>query len=100
MFKLLRVVSLSLALAACATTKTGVKDPQTLAAHVGVEPRYVELALYTAQGAFSGGLQTPPQREAAARAGVDQASIQALIDGNPLAAEQKKSLVAGLEDLL
>lgn len=112
MLKLVRVFSMSLAvgLAACASTAAtgqGVATPvadgavaSSLASKLGVDEKYVSLALYTAKESFRGAIQTPVQRVAAAKSGVDQASVQAQADGKPLATEQKQGLFEGVRDAL
>jgi hypothetical protein len=90
----------------CATASTAMNDPTVsgavsagagaLASKVGVDAKYVDMALSAAKSALGSGATTTQ----AAQQGVDKAAAQAQADGKPMSDTQKSSLVTGLADLL
>jgi len=113
--KVMRVLFLAVALSAtaCATSGTGgtATTPSSgehpavaaIAGKLGVDPKYVRIALSAAQGALNGGggqAAAPEVRDAAAKHGVDQAAAAAQTDGKPLSDDQKSGLLDSVKGLL
>jgi hypothetical protein len=70
------------------------------AAQLGVNEKYVTMAVDAAQSAFGTGPKTADDKATAAQAGVDKAAAQAQTDGTPLTADQKTGLVDTIKNLL
>jgi hypothetical protein len=71
-----------------------------LAAKIGIDSKYVTMALDAAKSAYSGGAQTADAKTAAVQSGVDKAATQAQADGKAFTDEQKGGLTTGLAELL
>src|SRR5215470_15911929 len=80
------------------TTPSGEDNPAVtaIAGDLGVDTKYVGMALSAAQGALNGGggqSAAPEVRNAAAKQGVDKAAAAAQADGKPLSDAQKRGLM-------
>lgn len=113
--KTMKVVFFAVALSvvACATSGTGGTGTKSssgdnpaveaIAGNLGIDAKYVGIALSAAQGALNGGggqAAAPEVREAAAKQGVDQAAAAAQADGKPLSDDQKSGLLDSVKGLL
>lgn len=109
-------LALALSLSACAASSKGAGTgpttssastggnpaAATLATTLGIDEKYVSVALGAAQAALGGNAATatPEQKSTAAQTGVDTAAAQAAADGKPIADQQKNALLEGLKGLL
>lgn len=71
-----------------------------VAAKLGVDEKYVTMAVDAAQSAFGTSQKTADDKASAAQAGVDKAAAQAQTDGKPLTDDQKTGLVDAVKGLL
>jgi type IV pilus biogenesis protein CpaD/CtpE len=105
--------AVALSVAACATSGTGGtgttpasgENPvvAAIAGKLGIDPKYVGMALSAAQGALNGGggqAAAPEVRDTAAKQGVNQAAAAAQADGKPLSDDQKSGLLDSVKGLL
>ena len=110
--KIIRTAALALALgaAACAgaagsgggATTAGAQGgaATAIAAKLGVDEKYVGMAVDAAQSAFGSSAKTADDKGTAAQAGVDKAATQAQTDGKPLTDDQKTGLVDAVKGIL
>ena len=71
-----------------------------IAAKLGVDEKYVTMAVDAAQSTFGSSPKGPDDKATAAQAGVDKAAAQAQTDGKAFTADQQTGLVDAVKGLL